>query len=111
LPDSALGSVEGPGQPGLAPDAWAHQPRYLYDNQLVLIQRPDVSQAFYGELKSEPANFVIDLKQAQDLYFQILVPDLPDIAKDKTVTIDYAPSLGQAAASFASRSRYSMATA
>ena len=78
----------------------AHEPRYVKDDQLVIIKNPDISQAFYGELKGWPAYYLIDLKQAQDLYFQILAPDLPGIQKDKTVAVDYAPVLGQPAVSF-----------
>ena len=79
----------------------AHQPRYVQDNQLTVIKNPEISQAFYGELKGRPAYYLIDLKEGRDLYFQILVPDLPSITKDKTVTIDYAPVLGQSAVNFA----------
>lgn len=84
----------------LASNVWAHAPRYVQDDQLVIIKNPEVSQAFYGELKGRPAYYLIDLKVAQDLYFQILAPDLPGIQKDKTVTIEYAPELGRAAAGF-----------
>lgn len=86
---------------GAATAASAHQPRYAKDEQLVIIKNPDISQAFYGELQGRPAYYLIDLKVAQDLSFQILVPDRPEILKDKTVTVDYAPALGQAALSFA----------
>ncbi|MDD4900526.1 MAG: hypothetical protein PHS62_00230 [Patescibacteria group bacterium] len=86
---------------GVAAAAGAHQPRYITGDQLVVIKNPRVSQAFYGELKGQPAFYVIDLKEAQELYWQILVPALPNIGKDKTVAIEYAPELGQAAAVFA----------
>jgi hypothetical protein len=79
----------------------AHQPRFIKDDQLVIIKNPDISQAFYGELKGEEAYYLIDLKKEQELYFQILVPDLPGIAKDKSVTVEYVPALDQAAVSFA----------
>lgn len=79
----------------------AHQPRYIKDGQLVIIKNSDISQAFYGELKGRSADYLIDLKEAGDLYFQILAPDLPGVDKDKTVTIDYAPALGRPAVNFA----------
>ncbi len=85
----------------LASIASAHEPRYVKDNQLVLIKNPTVSQAFYGELKGGPANYLINLKEAGELYFPILVPDLPAIQKDKTVTVEYLPELGQPSAAFA----------
>lgn len=84
----------------IAATALAHQPRYVKDDQLVIIKNPDISQAFYGELNDRPAYYLIDLKEAQDLYFQILAPNLPGIQKDKTVTVEYTPTLGQAAVSF-----------
>jgi hypothetical protein len=80
--------------------ALAHQPRYVTNDQLVLIKNPAVSQAFYGELKGQPAYYLIDLKQPEDLYFQILEPDLPEIQKDKTVAVDYALVLSQPAENF-----------
>lgn len=79
---------------GLAPAASAHEPRYVKDDQLVIIKNPGVSQAFYGELKGRPAYYLIDLKNAQDLYFQILVPDLPGAEKNKTVAVEYLPEFG-----------------
>jgi hypothetical protein len=87
---------------GVALTASAHEPRYIQDDQLVLIKNPGVSQAFYSELKGAPAYYLIDLKQAQDLHFQILVPDLPGIQMDKTVKVDYTLTLGQPAANFLS---------
>lgn len=85
----------------IAADVFAHQPRYVRDDQLVIIKNPAVSQAFYGQLRDRPAYYLIDLKEARDLYFQILAPALPGVAKDKTVTVEYAPALGQPAAGFA----------
>lgn len=85
----------------IAANALAHEPRYVKDNQLVIIKNPDISQAFYGELKGRAAYYLIDLKKAQDLYFRILMPALPEIKKDKTVTVEYAPELGRPAVSFA----------
>jgi hypothetical protein len=81
-------------------NVWAHEPRLVQDNQLVLIKNSEVSQAFYGELKGHEAIYLIDLKKEQDLYLQILVPDLPGIAKDKSVSVEYLPELGRPAVSF-----------
>lgn len=85
-----------------ASSAQAHQPRYTKDNQVVLIKNPDISQAFYGELRGRTAYYLIDLQEARDLYFQIMAPDLPGIQKDKTIAVEYVPELGQPATSFAS---------
>ncbi|MDO8668530.1 MAG: hypothetical protein Q7K35_05615 [bacterium] len=82
-------------------NVWAHEPRFIKDDQLVVIKNSEVSQAFYGELNGRAAYYLIDLKEERDLYFQILVPDLPGIQKDKTVTIDHAPELDQLPVNFA----------
>lgn len=82
-------------------NAQAHQPRYVKDDQLTVIKNPEISQAFYGELKSRPAYYLIDLKEERNLFFQILTPDLPGAREDLTVTIDYASALGLPAVSFA----------
>ncbi len=84
----------------VAPAAWAHQPRRVLDNQLVLIKNAEVSQAFYGELKGHEASYLIDLKQAQDLYLKILVPDLTGNLKDKSVEVEYLPALGESVLNF-----------
>lgn len=78
----------------------AHEPRYVPDDQLVMIKNPEISQAFYGELKGRAAYYLIDLAAEQNLYFQILAPDLPEIQKDKIVTVEYTPELGQPITSF-----------
>ena len=85
----------------LAPAVQAHQPRIVADSQLTLIKNPAVSQAFYGELKGREAYYLIDLKKEQDLFLQILVPDLPGIAKDKSASVEYLPELGAKAEPFA----------
>ena len=85
----------------VAPLAQAHEPRLVPDNQLVLIKNPEVSQAFYGELKGHEAYYLIDLKETQDLYLQILVPDLSAIGKDKSVVVEYLSELGVKATDFA----------
>lgn len=84
----------------IASSAWAHQPRIVPGSQLTLIKNPKVSQAFYGELKGHEAYYLIDLKKEQDLYLQILVPDLPGIQKDKSVAVEYSPELGTKAENF-----------
>ncbi len=71
----------------IANNVSAHQPRIVEDNKVIEIQNPDISQAFYGELKGEPAIFKINLSQSQTIYFGILVPDLPNISKDISAEI------------------------
>lgn len=81
--------------------AEAHQPRIVSGNQLTLIKNPEVSQAFYGELKGSEADYLIELKQAGDLFLQLLVPDLPEADRDKTAVVQYLPELGSAPVNFA----------
>jgi peptidase E len=53
----------------------AHQPRLVYTQVGdIKVESPDVSQAFYDELKGEPRNYLIDLVSDQELYINLLVP-------------------------------------
>lgn len=61
--------------------AMAHQPRIVESN-FETIQHPEVSQAFYGELKGEPAEFRIQSDQDFTLYVGLLLPDISNIQKD-----------------------------
>jgi len=64
----------------------AHQPRIVEDN-FALIENPEVSQAFYGELKDGPDYYQIQIDQPVKLYVGILVPDIENIDKDISVEI------------------------
>ncbi len=65
----------------------AHQPR-LVSGDVVIIRNPEVSQAFYGELKGKHDHYNIIEEEGFDLYVSILVPDLPGIGKDVSVAIE-----------------------
>ena len=54
---------------------FAHQPRIIY-NQIgeIEIQSPELSQAFYDELKGESRNYYIDSDKEFSLYINLLVP-------------------------------------
>lgn len=67
--------------------AWCHQPRIVEGEDITLVQNPEVSQAFYGELKGEPVYYQIISEDPFKLYVGILVPDLEDIEKDVSVEI------------------------
>ena len=71
----------------LAKPVDAHQPRMVTGEQTVTIENPAVSQAFYGTLRGEPAEFQITTENELDLYVSILVPDLPERRKDFTVEV------------------------
>jgi hypothetical protein len=54
---------------------------------VVKIQNPDVSQAFYGNLEGQPNNFKISLQEKQEIYLNILVPDISNIQKNILVEV------------------------
>lgn len=66
--------------------AFAHQPRLVQEN-FIKVENPEISQAFYGELKNAPAFFQINSQESFNLYVQILVPDIENISKNISVEI------------------------
>ena len=66
--------------------AFAHQPRIVKEN-FVEITNPEVSQAFYGELRGAQVEYRINSKQDFNLYAGILVPDIPNVRKDISAEI------------------------
>ena len=62
----------------VAGTASAHQPRIIYGDQAVdtvVIDQPDNSQAFYGELIGQPEIFTFHLNSPLKFYWNLLVPD------------------------------------
>jgi peptidase E len=59
-----------------ATSASAHQPRLIY-SQLgnIQIANPEISQAFYDELKGTPRDYYIDSDKDFELYINLLVPE------------------------------------
>lgn len=66
--------------------AFAHQPRIVSGN-LVEINNPEVSQAFYGELKGTSTEFEIKSDKNFNLYVGLLVPDIKNVKKDISAEI------------------------
>jgi len=66
--------------------ASAHQPRIVSDD-VINIYNPEVSQAFYGELRGKPAEFVINSGVEFKLYIGLLVPDISGVSKDISAEI------------------------
>jgi hypothetical protein len=63
--------------------ASAHQPRLVWDlansyDTPIVINNPDISQAFYGTLKNKPEYYKITLDNPSILYLSLLVPDNKD---------------------------------
>jgi len=65
---------------GLAGPALAHNPRIVSGTETVIVQNPEISQAFYGELQGGPQWFEINSDKNFVLYVNILVPKLPGIS-------------------------------
>ena len=75
--------------------AFAHQPRLVKVDETI-VNNPEISQAFYGELKGEPSRFIIESDSVFKFYAGILVPDLPDADTGISVLIKRTPVEGGA---------------
>jgi len=71
---------------------YAHQPR-LVENKVttisnpIIVQNPEISQAFYGELAGQAAYYKIDSDKEFNLYASLVVPDIQGARKDFSVDI------------------------
>ena len=74
--------------------ALAHQPRFVTQDQVVEIENPEVSQAFYGIMKGRSASYRIVRNEPFDLYVSLLVPDVKGIAKDVSAEIRHTRADG-----------------
>lgn len=57
--------------------ALAHQPRLVDGGAVVVVENPEISQAFYGELKGLDQSFSLAVDKPMVLFANILVPNLP----------------------------------
>lgn len=57
------------------------------ESDRVEIKNPEVSQAFYGELKGSPSEFHIQSDQDFKLYVGLLIPNIPGVQKDISAEI------------------------
>ncbi len=60
--------------------AFAHNPRLVWDVKStavssILIDKPEISQAFYGMLKNNPEYYKIKIEKPSIIYFGLLVPE------------------------------------
>lgn len=60
---------------------------WIVKEQTTTIQNPEVSQAFYGELKGVDNTFKIDAKDPFTFYVNVLVPYLPGAQKNMSAEI------------------------
>jgi hypothetical protein len=70
--------------------AHAHQPR-LVSESFNEVRDPEISQAFYAELKGKPDVYRIESDMPFVLYIGILVPDLEGIDRDVSAEITLEP--------------------
>jgi hypothetical protein len=67
----------------ILPITSAHQPRISMgldihsENTSLLIPEPEISKAYYGELNGSPDYYKLILANTTDVYFGVLVPDVP----------------------------------
>lgn len=59
----------------------AHNPRLVNGVDSVSVQNPEISQAFYGQLKGEAQIFEINSDKDFNLYVGVLVPKMPEVNK------------------------------
>lgn len=80
----------------------AHNPRIVYKedltNNIQIVQNPEISQAFYAELKGSLEYYAIKSDNDFNLYVGILSPDIKDAKKDfsfqiSTVTQNFSTIL------------------
>jgi len=53
----------------------AHQPRYVMNQNNILVNNPEISQAFYAELQGESDYYSINSNKPFELYVNILAPE------------------------------------
>jgi len=69
---------------------FAHQPRLAFKQpvgETIQVQKPEISQAFYGELRGQEDVYEIKSDEAFLLYVNILAPDIEGSRTDFTVEI------------------------
>ena len=72
--------------------AYAHQPRLVLHSQssfdeAYIIEEPEISKAFYGELKGSADYYLINSDRAFSLYINILAPDISGARTDFQVEV------------------------
>ena len=65
----------------------AHQPRLVEGSGIIQVKNPEISQAFYGELRGTYQDFKIDSAKPFNLYINVLAPDLPMLKTDMSAEI------------------------
>jgi len=68
-------------------DSAAHQPNLVGLQTHTMVQDPEVSKAYYGELPGKPAAFEIRCDTSFSLYVNLLVPDISGARTDFSADI------------------------
>jgi len=66
----------------LPASALAHAPRFVREQKVIEVTNPDISQAFYGWLDGQAVLYKIKTDVPQQLYIQLLVPDVKGVKTD-----------------------------
>lgn len=66
--------------------SFAHQPRIVVDN-IITVEKPEISKAYYGELSGAPNIFTISSDTPFVLYVGVLAPNIVDQKKDISAAI------------------------
>lgn len=74
--------------------ALAHQPRIASGVEVQVIENPEISKAYYGDLTGNSQFFQINAEKEFKFYINLLVPDLPSIHQDVSAEI-YAGDTSQ----------------
>ncbi len=65
----------------------AHQPMIIEGGKLAAVEAPEVSKAYYAELKGKPDTYRISSEAPLKFYLNILVPDIEGATKDYAVKV------------------------
>ncbi len=65
----------------------AHQPKIVNNGVPVVIEQPEISKAYYGQLQGEPQVFKIHALSTFKFYMNVLVPDVAGAKKDVSAAL------------------------
>lgn len=66
---------------------FAHQPRIVSGEYPVVVDSPEISKAYYGELDGNTAVYEIKSEKQFELYLNVLVPDIAGQKKDVSAAV------------------------
>lgn len=66
----------------------AHQPQVVNEASSITVTQPEISKAYYAQLTGQPAHYRFTVDTEFALYVNVLIPDIPGVTEDYTVTIN-----------------------